>query len=234
MTVTLSNVLGDLAERIRLANDAATAANLTAIEKTIESGRLLLRAKDACKHGEWLPFLERAGVEERTAQRHMKLAKSELKSDMVSDLGGVVAALEYLAEPALPPAGQTLFLANKRAGLGYYGWVWETERWPGYYHYRVARVTPDGGELVHSKRAMSAKRMDVDGKSVNIFWRCLCDSMNVSSISLLEVIGTMQCPGGGSTGDQTWEDEADAAHYRDIAEAHVWAKREAEKSNGVE
>lgn len=223
-----SNILGDLAGKIREVNDAARRANLYAIDKTIESGRLLLRAKDACKHGEWLPFLGQAGIEERTAQRHMKLAKSDLKSDMVSDLGGVIPALEFLTEPALPPVGQTLFLQHKQGKVGYFGWVWETERWPGYYHYRVTRITTDGGELVHSKRAMSAKRMDVDGKSVNLLWRCVCDAMNVSSVSSLEVIGTMPARGGGDSifleDGKTWEDEADEAEYRAIAEAHLWAE----------
>mgnify|MGYP007115645966 CR=1 FL=1 len=57
---------------------------------------MLLAAKDAAPHGTWLPFLDRAGVPERKAQRLMTLARSGLKSDTVSDLGGVSRALEFV------------------------------------------------------------------------------------------------------------------------------------------
>jgi hypothetical protein len=59
---------------------------------------LLIEAKADCRHGEWLPFLNRAGVPERKAQRLMTLARSEMKSDAVSDLGGIKPALEFYSK----------------------------------------------------------------------------------------------------------------------------------------
>jgi hypothetical protein len=218
--VVLSNVLGDLAGRIRLANEAAHKAALSSIEHTLESGRLLLRAKDACAHGEWLPFLKQAGIEERTAQRHMKLVVSELKSDMVSDLGGVIPALDFLAEPALPPKGQTLFLANRAGSVTYFGWIWESVHCPGYYHYHVNRHTKDQAESVGTKQPMKPVRMDCDGKSINVFWYCFCEQMNCS-VSMLEILGLMDDWRGGVV---DWEEEAVEAVHRDIAEAELQAR----------
>ncbi len=42
---------------------------------TIEVGRLLIEAKDDLDHGEWLPTLERAGLNARSAQLLMRLAR---------------------------------------------------------------------------------------------------------------------------------------------------------------
>ncbi len=98
MNVQASNRLGDLAQRIRQASDRAKVASVESAELYLEAGRLLIEAKAECTHGDWLPFLEMTGVHERQARRLMQLARSGLKSDTVSDLGGVTAALEYLAE----------------------------------------------------------------------------------------------------------------------------------------
>jgi len=97
MTVTLSNHLTDLADRVRAANDAVLVSKRTTIEKALEAGHLLIEAKERCKHGEWLPFLDRAGVHQRTSQRFMTLAASGLEIRHVSDLGGIRAALEHIA-----------------------------------------------------------------------------------------------------------------------------------------
>jgi hypothetical protein len=102
MSVQTSNRLTDLSARIRQARARAKVASVESAEQYLEAGRLLIEAKEACKHGEWLPFLEMAGVPERQAQRLMQLARSGLKPDTVSDLGGVKAALEHLAEARQP------------------------------------------------------------------------------------------------------------------------------------
>lgn len=91
MAQRLSNRLTALAEDVKTEAEALAAA-----EHALNAGRMLCEAKDACRHGEWLPFLTRAGVHERSAQRWMKLHRSGLKNDMVSDLGGVVSALQFL------------------------------------------------------------------------------------------------------------------------------------------
>ncbi len=98
MTIETSNHLTDLSARIRQARARAKAASQEAAEQYLEAGRLLIEAKSECPHGDWLPFLANCEVPERQAQRLMQLARSGLKPDTVSDLGGVKAALEHLAE----------------------------------------------------------------------------------------------------------------------------------------
>ena len=93
----LSNSLTVLAETVRSANSAREQAELEAIEQAQEVGRLLCEAKDHCQHGQWLPFLERAGLSERKAQRWMKLHRGRLQSDTVSLLGGVTPARTFLS-----------------------------------------------------------------------------------------------------------------------------------------
>jgi hypothetical protein len=107
----LSNSLTDLAERIRATVLASSAAEMTAIKKAIEAGSLLIEAKGCCRHGDWLPFLQRAGMRERNAQRYMKLAKSGLKSDTVSDLGGIKATLRWCEALRLPDADEFLLVS---------------------------------------------------------------------------------------------------------------------------
>ena len=57
---------------------------------TLRMGRLLNEAQDAAAYGEWLPFLRRHRIEERSARRWMKMAKWAdvrlAKSDNLSDL----------------------------------------------------------------------------------------------------------------------------------------------------
>ena len=97
MTGLASNTLTVMAGRIRDAQDRATAASVEAAEQSLKAGRLLIEAKAECRHGEWGPFLEAAGMHERRARRLMQLARSGLKSDTVSDLGGIREALRLLA-----------------------------------------------------------------------------------------------------------------------------------------
>lgn len=94
---SLSNELAAQAEDVKLLVAEADAAAMTSITKSLEAGALLIAAKAGCGHGNWLPFLKRAGVQERKAQRLMKLAKSGMTSDAVSEIGGVTAALEFVA-----------------------------------------------------------------------------------------------------------------------------------------
>lgn len=98
MSALSSNALSDKAETIRGLMAASQAAHLDSIEKALAAGHELVAAKVECRHGEWLPFLERAGVHERKAQRLMTLARSGLKADTVSDLGGIKATLDFLAQ----------------------------------------------------------------------------------------------------------------------------------------
>ncbi|MGB6118524.1 MAG: DUF3102 domain-containing protein [Mesorhizobium sp.] len=94
----LSNAQASNAEEIKGIVAASDAARTESVELAQEAGRKLVSAKAECKHGQWLPFLDRAGVQERKAQRLMKLASSGLKSDTVTDLGGITRALEFLSK----------------------------------------------------------------------------------------------------------------------------------------
>lgn len=96
MTQLESNALSIRAEEVGKLIAGADTLAAQSIDKLLEAGRLLLSAKEEAKHGEWLPFLKRAGVQERKAQRYMTLARSGLKSDTVTHLGGVKAALEFI------------------------------------------------------------------------------------------------------------------------------------------
>ena len=110
MTIDGDNRLTDLAERIRSADQKMVAASREAAELALEAGRLLIEAKAECRHGQWLPFLERAGMAERQAQRLVTLARSGLKTDTVSDLG-IRGALEMTAKRKLPKPGEVLIVS---------------------------------------------------------------------------------------------------------------------------
>jgi hypothetical protein len=107
----LSNALADLAERVKLANVASAEAERSAIESAMKAGELLCQAKAETAHGQWTPFLERAGVHERQARRLMQLSRSGLKPDTVSDLGGLKATLEWMKDRRLPKAGEVLLVS---------------------------------------------------------------------------------------------------------------------------
>ena len=81
--------LDDLAERFRKHYRRS-------IKAYLEASETLLEARELAEHGEWLTFLETINIHARTAQRMLRLARSGLKYDMVSDLGGIAAALDYL------------------------------------------------------------------------------------------------------------------------------------------
>jgi hypothetical protein len=101
--IRASNRLSALAVEIERAHRRAKAASVEAASQYLEMGSLLIAAKAECNHGQWLPFLEMAGVAERQAQRLMRVARSGLKSDTVSDLGGVGEALRLLSWLASHP-----------------------------------------------------------------------------------------------------------------------------------
>lgn len=112
-----SNRLTVLAADIKDKLAASSAAELSAIDLAMAAGASLNEARSVCAHGEWLPFLEAAGVPERKAQRYMRLARSGLKSDTVSDLGGIKAALRWL-EQARMPADQEVLIVTDRVARG--------------------------------------------------------------------------------------------------------------------
>lgn len=178
MTV-LSNRLTDLAERVKEATIASALAGRTSIEKAIEAGRFLIDAKAAVRHGEWLPFLQRAGIAERTARNFMALAASGLNPAPVADLGGIKAALAFLSKWRLPSFDEALMITSAErqrefdAGAewtpGAVGYVWESEKHRGHYH--IAALDDDDN-LSLTKSPMWPKIHIEDGEPVDtiIHW----------------------------------------------------------------
>ena len=95
-TVASSNRLPVLPAQIREMHKAVTQFERETAIAALGAGKALAEAKALCAHGEWLPWLKATGIHERTARRYMTLAASNLKSDNVSDLGGITPALRFL------------------------------------------------------------------------------------------------------------------------------------------
>ena len=95
-SVTSSNRLPILQTQIVEMHKAVGRFEREAASAAIGAGKMLIDAKGLCGHGEWLPWLKALGIHERTARRYMTLAASNLKSDTVSDLGGITPALRFL------------------------------------------------------------------------------------------------------------------------------------------
>ncbi|TPN45305.1 DUF3102 domain-containing protein [Mesorhizobium sp. B1-1-9] len=155
----LSNSLADLAERVRQAAADSIAAERTSVSSAMDAGQMLVDAKAACQHGQWLPFLDRAGIHERRARRLMQLARSGLETDTVSDLGGVGAALAFISRWQLPNFDKALFIYDPDDGETPVGrgvaYVWEDHQHRGYFHAGMI-VTGDDGEeeCIASRRPM--------------------------------------------------------------------------------
>lgn len=105
-----SNRLSVLAADVKNNLAASALAERSAADSALAAGAALCEAKDLCKHGEWLPFLREAGIPERKAQRYMQLSRSGLKSDTVSDLGGIKATLRWLDELRLPSQDEIMIV----------------------------------------------------------------------------------------------------------------------------
>jgi len=171
----LSNNLADLAERIREAQADIRNAEEAAASRALEAGRLLCQAKAECRHGDWLPFLGRAGMAERQAQRFMQLARSGLKSDTVSDLGGIKAALSYLAQAELPTAGEVLLVGQR-------GWtalpegnrpplalIWPSSKSVGFYEVAVIDLgSPDSVDAKSRQAFLHKTNKPVRGESIRL------------------------------------------------------------------
>ena len=92
MTESESNSVAVLAELAERASQKHTQSN----QAWLECADLLLQAREVAKHGQWQDFLSKAGIPERTAQRMLKVARSGLKPDILSVLGGPTPAIAFL------------------------------------------------------------------------------------------------------------------------------------------
>lgn len=95
--MTMTNRQAVLADTVRREVERYRRGSLEAHRGYLAAGAALVEAREAAKRGEWSPFIEACGIEERTAQRMMKLAKSGAKPVTVSAFGGVKGLLVWLA-----------------------------------------------------------------------------------------------------------------------------------------
>ena len=216
----LSNTLADLAKRIREVNTKAEEAAETVIERTLQCGALLVDAKEQCRHGESAAFLKRAGINERYAQRCMKLARSGLEKRHVSDLGSVRAALDYLDEPQRRRAARCCTCSTGKLTCFISPWSGRRPSHPAISTIGLLESAGRRGEASQTIRPMSCKRVDCDGRSVNVLWFALAFAMGLPAVTKTDVLGTV------TVGEQQHRLEADAeeAHYRHMAGAELWAK----------
>ena len=98
----LSNRLADLAERAGEAFRSGNARSVEAAADYLKSGRILAEAKAEAGHGQWLPFLERAGIPKRSAQRLMQMSASGMSAETLAEKG-LKAAAASIAKPRNAP-----------------------------------------------------------------------------------------------------------------------------------
>lgn len=156
------------AENIRQIVLQSEALATEAIEKALEAGRLLSEAKSQVEHGQWLPFLERAGVPERKAQRLMRLHAAGLDSDTVTDLGGQKAALEWLSLRSLPRKGEGLSITpHSQQGNPFMSFeacfIWPSVQHKDHFYVSHIWEKEDGGcSAVTTKRPLLGKNLPAD------------------------------------------------------------------------
>jgi hypothetical protein len=132
-----------------------------AIEHAFKAGELLLEAKEQAGHGNWLSFLDGTGVNARTAQRYMKLAKNQdkLKNDSVSHLS-VTQALAHLVETKhqIPPElSECLHHSDEMLGKDRYVWRFDND----YFHFLILIQQDDDEVFIEGgKRAVSWKGIE--------------------------------------------------------------------------
>jgi hypothetical protein len=81
MDLNRSNLLTDLAARIRAEHEATSAALKSGVRHAMAAGDLLLEARQQVPHGQWLAWIkENCELSERTAQLYIRLAKTVPKS----------------------------------------------------------------------------------------------------------------------------------------------------------
>lgn len=89
---------------------------LAALEAAIEAGQLLAIARERCRHGDWIPWLEKVGLQRTTANLWMRLAKTGLTPLQVQEAGGIRAALESATREALADSPEALQGIQRRVG----------------------------------------------------------------------------------------------------------------------
>lgn len=133
-----SNRLPVLADEIRQAHSDVEKAATVAAERAIDAGRALIEAKALCGHGEWLPWLRKIGISERSAQRYLLLTRGGFKSATVADLGFAraerYASIGLKMMPADNCAVQAIGCDKASTARCLTYWWHETDQLAGYWH----------------------------------------------------------------------------------------------------
>ena len=93
----LSNRLAHLAGEARTAARTYRRSSAAAMAAYVEAGRVLAEARESAKRGQWGAVLSVAGLEARTAENMMRLARGGWTGETVTAAGGVRAALDVEA-----------------------------------------------------------------------------------------------------------------------------------------
>ena len=68
------------------------------VETAWDIGDYLIESKKLLKHGEWLPWLERMGIDDSTAQRRMKLRRKYPEKTQLEEFDSVDASLMAITD----------------------------------------------------------------------------------------------------------------------------------------
>jgi hypothetical protein len=179
---TVSKELMKLAEHIRPAREAFAEADKRRIESALEAGRLLCQAKNDCPHQQWLAFLTLADIYERQARELMLLARAGLTAHVVSEIGGIDAALAYLVKARLPEPGECLT-------VGRIGWpekntpfaiIKPNATHPGYYDVAIADMWANPATVFSSTKPLKGGSVRLaDGSFFDNLWRIVDRELDV-------------------------------------------------------
>ncbi|TPL16042.1 hypothetical protein FJ945_28345 [Mesorhizobium sp. B2-4-9] len=178
----ISNDLMEIAGRIRPAREAFAEADRRRVESALEAGRLLCQAKDDCLHQQWMAFLRWADMDEQEARKLMQLARAGLTSCIVSEIGGIDAALAYLVEARLPEPEECLT-------VGRVGWpekntpfaiIKPNAAHPGYYDIAIADMWANPATVFSSRKPLRGESMrQADGSFFNSLWHIVDRELDV-------------------------------------------------------
>ncbi|MEI4471502.1 DUF3102 domain-containing protein [Frigidibacter sp. MR17.24] len=166
------NALAGMAAEIAMLHRDIEGHHKQAAKAALAAGEKLAAAKAQVGHGNWAAWLSETGLGERTAQRYMKLHRHALNSDTVTDLGGIAAALSWLAPAKLPSAGSLLLLSAdgfEPDGEDLIGFVWPHGRG---HHVAMLDLRPEWPRCVMTKAAMLDERAVWLTLWVSCDWRC--------------------------------------------------------------
>ena len=92
-----SMVLGNSEARLAELAERAAGSYRRSVENWLECAYVLAEARGIAAHGEWGPFLDRAGIPMRTAQRMLRVAAAGAEMRHQAHLGGPSGVDKYLA-----------------------------------------------------------------------------------------------------------------------------------------